>query len=67
MPEDKKERYAMEELLHIPFTIASRNPESYSMVAIAYTYILNGQPDEHGFYVEFYTGYATQGLWIYRT
>ncbi len=61
LPKDKKERYYLSELLEIPFDIASRNPESYKMVAVAYDYILNSTPDEDGFYIEFDTGFATIG------
>ncbi len=61
IPNDKKERYDLAELLKIPFTIASQNPESYTMAAIAYDYTRKSQPIENKGYIEFFTGYATQG------
>ncbi len=61
-PEDNRERYEVAELLRIPFAIASRNPESYTMAAIAYYYTKNSQQDQDNYYVEFSTGYAVQGL-----
>ncbi len=57
----ESEVYKIEELKELSFASASRNPESYSIFAIAYDATKRSQADQNGNYIEFWTGYATQG------
>ncbi len=55
------EVYGLANLLELSPSRACGNPESYVWVAVAYDYTKAILPDQNGNYVEFFTGYATQG------
>ncbi len=57
----KGEVYNIVRLLKMKVKAALKNPESYVIVAIAYDYMRNSQPNEAGDWIEFDTGYAAQG------
>ncbi len=55
------EEYDIKGMHGLPFKDASRNPESYVVSATSYHYTRNSQPNQDGYYIEFNTGYITQG------
>jgi hypothetical protein len=49
------------QIVGLDYQFAVKNPESYSLAAVAYDYTLNAAADANGARVEFYSGYTTQG------
>ena len=58
---DGDEIYLLDKILELPFDEALSNPETFTLVAIAYDYTLQSKPDKEGWRVEFYSGFTTQG------
>ncbi|PFH55128.1 hypothetical protein XA68_10647 [Ophiocordyceps unilateralis] len=56
------ETYAVSQMLDLNYEDAVSNPETYAAVAVAYDYTLNSGVDSDGNRVEFFAGYAMQGV-----
>ncbi len=65
-PPGGREVYNLAEMGDLLFPSASCNPESFNMLAVAYDYtlyspVIYSPLNQYPQYVEFWTGYATQG------